>query len=371
MVDKYVDIVSVSVNPAETRGFALALGSLPSKLLAPSLSVLSSVLDCLCDAARYDSRVGKDADAETRRNAVLSLARVCETVGAGSVDENSSGAPLYPAVTLTPQMVGKVYESFLLALEDYNVDRRGDVGSWSRVAAMSGLEHLTYAVVASDGCASTRFNESMCVRVFGGLLKQFSEKLDSVRSHAGGCLSRMLTCTSPAISVVPGKDALIDSLQLNPLAGGSLKSTNWANPVITYRLAMASADVDEFFSYVLSGIIISVGGLGESVSQYSEDALLVWIREKPPVGAPDRPTRVANGKEWKNTQGLVFPQTPHHIAYVALCHQSLFACFDATNESVESSCHSLRLSRSSSIVDASTSSSMCPSLRSVFLSYHA
>ena len=73
VVDNYVNIVNSSINPAETRGFALALGSLPSKLLAPSITVLSSVIDCLINAARHDSRIGKEADAETRRNAVLSL----------------------------------------------------------------------------------------------------------------------------------------------------------------------------------------------------------------------------------------------------------------------------------------------------------
>lgn len=309
VVDKYVGIVSTSINPAETRGFSLALGSLPIQLLAPSLPVLSSVLDCLCKAARYDSRVGYEADAETRRNALLSLSRVCKTVGMGPRGNKSRGLDVcpFPTVAFTAEMVGKVYESFLLALEDYNVDRRGDVGSWSRVAAMSGLECLTYAV---SRCMSSErikndtetgniswLDESICIRVIGGLLKQLSEKLDSVRSHAGGCLSRMLTCTSPSISLVPRKDRLIESLELDPSTDGPQKVANWANPAATYRLVMACADVDEFFSYVLSGMIISVGGLGESVSRYSEEALLAWIQEKSAVCAADRRERVANGKQ--------------------------------------------------------------------------
>jgi hypothetical protein len=302
VIDKYVDIVNTSVNPAETRGFALALGSLPSKLVAPSPSVLSSVLDCLCNAARYDSRAGNEPDAETRRNAVLSITRVCETVGVGS---DSSKDDIFPTVTLSSDMVAKVYESLLLALEDYNVDRRGDVGSWSRVAAMDGLESLTYATAtcveletANGGVANTDiwFDRAMCVRVVGGLLKQFSEKLDSVRSHAGDCLSRMLTSTSPSVPFVPRKDDLLEILQLRPQSDGSLKITNWANPAVTYRMAMDAADINEFFSYVMSGMIISVGGLGESVSRYSEEALLAWMRGNPIAGAVDRPTRVANGK---------------------------------------------------------------------------
>ncbi len=310
VVDKYVDIVSTSVNPAETRGFSLALGSLPNKLLAPSLPVLSSVIGCLCKVARYDSRVGNEADAETRRNALLSLSRVCETVGLGPIGSNSRepNAFPFPTVAFTADMVSKVYESFLLALEDYNADRRGDVGSWSRVAAMRGLEFLMYAISQfmpseqiENGTETGNIpflDESICIRVIGGLLKQLSEKLDSVRSHAGGCLSRMLTSTSPSVSLVPRKDRLIGCLELDPTTDGSQKITNWANPVITYRLVMACADIDEFFPYVLSGMIISVGGLGESVSRYSEEALLAWIRERPAVcaRAAERSERVANGK---------------------------------------------------------------------------
>ena len=36
-----------------------------------------------------------------------------------------------------------IYECFLLALEDYTHDRRGDIGAWVREASMSGLTSLT------------------------------------------------------------------------------------------------------------------------------------------------------------------------------------------------------------------------------------
>lgn len=313
VVDNYVKIVKTSVNPAETRGFALALGSLPSKLLAPSTAVLSSVLDCLVCAARYDAKVGNEADAETRRNAVMSLTRVCETVGLGRSNDADA---VYPTVALTFKMVNKVFDSLLLSLEDYNVDRRGDVGSWSRMAAMSGLELLTYEAVsclasesvlkennagAPNGGSSIAnenhwFDESLCVRVVGGLLKQFAEKLDAVRSHAGECLARILTHTTPSIPFVSQKQQLLESLELLPQSDGTLKITNWANASTTYRMAMSAADVHEFFSFVISGMVISVGGLGESVTTSSEEALLAWVRIGPLSYRNSRVTLLANGK---------------------------------------------------------------------------
>jgi hypothetical protein len=302
VIHKYVNIVSTSINSAETRGFALALGSLPDKLLAPSFTVLSSVLDCLITAARYDTKVSEETDAETRRNAVLSLTQICGTVDIGRVSNDS----VYPTVAMTSKMVGNIFEAFLLSLEDYNIDRRGDVGSWSRVAAMSGLESLTYAAVSSltyesNGGASISsdrpwFDQSMCVRVIGGLLKQFSEKLDSVRSHAGACLCRMLTNASPAIPFVPQKYHLLESLQLTPQADGSLKTTNWANAAVTYRMAMAAGDIHEFFPFIVSGMIISVGGLGESVTKSSQEALLSWVHTGQRIGPDSRAALLADGK---------------------------------------------------------------------------
>lgn len=60
VVEKYINIVNCEDNPAATRGFALALGQLPSKLVAPSVAVLDTVLICLCDASHFEKRVGED-----------------------------------------------------------------------------------------------------------------------------------------------------------------------------------------------------------------------------------------------------------------------------------------------------------------------
>ena len=239
---------------------------------------------------------------------------MCHTVGAlpaeRTRDENS-----FPTVSLTSQMGRQCFEAFLFALDDYNTDRRGDVGSWSRVAAMGGLESLTYMAVRHLNRVSSTapldaedtnggsdkslpwFDESLCVRVIGALFKQLAEKLDSVRAHAGECLSRMLVCTSPTIPFVPSKDHLSEVLRLKPQHDGALNHTNWANAAVTYRMVMAAADVNEFFPHILAGMIISVGGLGESVTKYSEEALLAWVRAKSDVESDNRAQLVADGKK--------------------------------------------------------------------------
>ena len=78
VVDKYTKTARTNINPAATRGFSLALGCLPAKILAPSSKVLDMTLSCLCRISHPRATVGNEKDAETRKNALVSLSRICE-----------------------------------------------------------------------------------------------------------------------------------------------------------------------------------------------------------------------------------------------------------------------------------------------------
>ena len=155
VADKYIGIVRSEDNPAATRGFCLALGHLPAKLLAPSSMVLDSILSCLIGASRKDTLVGNEADAETRRNALLSLVKICTTVGLATNEKNAPNI-----CPLNKCQLERVFESMFEALQDYNTDRRGDVGSWSRMVAIDGIETLAYLAIR----ATTTFPHSCQVR---------------------------------------------------------------------------------------------------------------------------------------------------------------------------------------------------------------
>lgn len=342
IVDKYISIVKTADNPAATRGFSLALGSLPGKLLAPREQVLDSVLDCLCNASRKDCLVGGEGDAETRRNAISSLVNVCKTVGICHVpDQNKTESDSAPVNPLTKQQTLRVFDALLDAMDDYNMDRRGDVGSWSRIAAMNGLETLAFlavrsshsyphssyeatpvsqssaeiesavptflerlalfpekavdvrslnaeTVAKSDG--STIFEESLCLTILSALLKQLGEKLDAVRCQAGECLERLLNSNSPRLPFVPYRRMLIRALNLN----GPAK--NWSNPALTFPLLFCAVNIEGFLEPILSGVVISVGGLTESVSKSSCAALFEWIRQLRNAKATQRIVQMGEGK---------------------------------------------------------------------------
>lgn len=248
----------------------MALGRLPAKLLAPSTVVLDKTLACLCRIARPDATVGNDKDAETRRNALIALSRICETVGIQS--RNSQDECIS---ALTPKQLSHVFSAMFQGLDDYNVERRGDVGSMSRIAAMHGLVSLTQMIAESGETTDAYWDVETSTKLVGGILKQLAEKLDAVRGEAGKCLMGLLYPTNPTgtIKVIPEKQGLMRSLGVV-----DKDDINWANASVSFPIIVKALDIDIYFEFILSGLVISVGCLTQHVSKEAGDALLKWAR---------------------------------------------------------------------------------------------
>jgi hypothetical protein len=278
VVSKYTEIVRKEDNAAATRGYALAIGSLPSKLLAPNMNVLDTVIEALCYASHPKTRVGDAGDAETRKNAVQSLSQLCRTVGLGDRENHDE----YPTVALNTRQVKTIFASFLEGMNDYNTDRRGDVGSWVRIAAMYGAVTLTilassasYSQILPLNYDTMYIDEFICHDVIGSILKQLSEKLDSVRLHAGSCLQKLLLNSDPEIKFIPHREVLIQKFSL----GHELStSVNWAQPSVVFPLLLKAINIESYFFPIFSGLIISMGGLTESVTKSASSSVIDYCR---------------------------------------------------------------------------------------------
>jgi hypothetical protein len=62
---------------------------------------------------------------------------------------------------LSSKQLHDVFEALLKATNDYKTDRRGDVGSWSRIAAMVGLEKLSLLAVKASSHKIPQFSPSI------------------------------------------------------------------------------------------------------------------------------------------------------------------------------------------------------------------
>lgn len=277
VVDQFIQKSRSSENPAVTRGYALALGCLPAKLIAPSKEILARVIDCLRNISNPTSLVGGESDAETRRNALISLKRLVATVGFVS-DQDS----LIPLVTIDENDLERLFEAFQTAMDDYNTDRRGDVGSWCRVSAMEGITELTIAASKSS------WNADECQTTFSValLLKQLAERLDTVRECAGACLTRLLMEEKPNVCLL-AKDRIIDALGIRVL---KCSERHWSNPSLVYPILMNVASIEEgpYFEFLASGIVASVGSLTSDVSKHASMSLVRWMKH----GDIDRRTKM-------------------------------------------------------------------------------
>uniref|UniRef100_A0A8C3W5F8 Tubulin-specific chaperone D n=1 Tax=Catagonus wagneri TaxID=51154 RepID=A0A8C3W5F8_9CETA len=111
-------------------GFALALGALPRFLLKGRLQQVLGGLQAVTHISPEDTGF-----AESRRDALKAITRVCQTVGV-----RAEGAP---DEVVCRENVSQIYRTMLDCLGDYTTDSRGDVGAWVREAAMTGLMELT------------------------------------------------------------------------------------------------------------------------------------------------------------------------------------------------------------------------------------
>ncbi|KAL1546475.1 tubulin-folding cofactor D-like [Salvia divinorum] len=286
IMSRYLEQLS-DPNVAARRGSALALGVLPLELLSRGWK---SVITKLCRSCVIEDNP-EDRDAEARINAVRGLVSVCETLSeAGESCDFFTGEDGF---ALFPLIRNEVMGSLFIALEDYSTDNRGDIGSWVREAAMDGLERCTYILCKrdslnkekssslqlekghnlSDDHFSSYFEASLANNLVGGILKQAVEKMDKLRESAARILQRLLYNKTTFVPHIPHRE-ILEHIVPNE---AELK---WGVPTFSYPRFVQLLQVSCYSKYVVSGLVISIGGLQESLRKASLSALLDYLQNK-------------------------------------------------------------------------------------------
>uniref|UniRef100_A0A1J3H4V5 Tubulin-folding cofactor D n=1 Tax=Noccaea caerulescens TaxID=107243 RepID=A0A1J3H4V5_NOCCA len=270
---KCVDLISKHLkhltdpNVAVRRGSALALGVLPYELL---IAKWKDVVLKLCSACKIEANP-EDRDAEARMNAVKGLTSVCETL-----TQQSASDPENDDLSLFLFIKTEVMEALLKALDDYSVDNRGDVGSWVREAAIHGLEKCTYILCKKIGTGdhnnhnSLLFDSNLATRLIGGIVKQGVEKMDKLRETAAKVLQRILYHKTITIPFIPHREKLEETIP-------NEEGLRWAVPTVSFPRFVQLLGFRCYSKELLSGLVISTGGLQESLQKASFSALLQYM----------------------------------------------------------------------------------------------
>ncbi|AQK64734.1 Tubulin-folding cofactor D [Zea mays] len=275
IISKYVALLD-DPNVAARRGAALALGILPFKFL---MLKWMPVMSKLCSSCTIEDKPD-DPDAEARVNSVRGLISVCETLTA-SFDQLSNGDSLYAYIK------DYVMRALFRALDDYAVDNRGDVGSWVREAAMDALVRCMFILCKRDivalravsatghdselgdmevNASSTAyrlFDSGIAQDLVAGIAKQAVEKIDKIREIAIKTLQRILYHQEHLIPFIPHRELLEEIIPNS----------------VSYPRLVKLLQVSYYSKSVLSGLVISTGGLQESLKKASMSALVGYLQD--------------------------------------------------------------------------------------------
>jgi hypothetical protein len=144
---------------------------------------------------------------------------------------------------------------------------------------MEGFASL--ASVLSNAQDSLFVSLERITEMVGGMLKQLSEQLDTVRQKAGESLERVLMSSFGAAKV-KCHDELIQALELSSQSDEDGEYRAWGDPKHSFRLAMkaSASGENEYFSSVVAGMAVSIGGLTKSVSDAAFAVLVDWLEER-------------------------------------------------------------------------------------------
>eukprot|EP00058_Branchiostoma_floridae_P020621 XP_002606111.1 hypothetical protein BRAFLDRAFT_88021 [Branchiostoma floridae] len=250
--------------------FILALGALPKFMIAGKLKKLLSGLIGATKVTVKDISM-----AEARRDAIKSIISICSTVG---IEKGGS-----PDNVICEDNINSVYDTFLQAMEDYTTDRRGDVGTWVREAAVVGLAEITSQALQVD---ASLIQQEYYEKTIFSVLHQAGEKIDRARVVAGETLLRLLY-HDPPVPYIPHREEL-----LNLFPEKDKETLNWASAAECYPKLMPVLSLKSYTYPVLLGLTVSVGGLTESLEvllEFLQEAFFLqeFLQEKLfPAGIP-------------------------------------------------------------------------------------
>ncbi|KNC46719.1 tubulin-specific chaperone D [Thecamonas trahens ATCC 50062] len=153
------------------------------------------------------------------------------------------------------------------ALDDYTRTEDGDVGSWVRMEAMRGVAAVAEAVAAgaSHGAAfpNSAWNEAVAGRAVARIARQALEKIDRVRELATATLFRIVAMDVPCM-------VWADEFASGVALAGEDASFGVLVPLLLGEPTLCRE--------AMSGLVVSVGDLAQSVAHEASRALLGMAR---------------------------------------------------------------------------------------------
>ncbi|VVD01854.1 unnamed protein product [Leptidea sinapis] len=269
LLEKYChQLANTSVNGLPLRmGFSRAVGSLPKFVLHDHLElVIRSLIGC--------TKVTEQTMqwAEARRDAVLGLTDICQTMGVlGGVE----------------QYLRDIVEALLDCLSEYTIVMCGDIGAWVREASMSGL----VSICRQCAVEAPHLNSAGTVpRVMCGVAQQAVEKIDRTRAHAGRIFTALIY-NDPVVTNIPNHEELKRIFPYEEVdircqkqdenkettVSENLNVVHWLFPGHTMPRFVQLLKYPAYRYHIVKGLIMSAGDLTESLVKHTTESLFSFL----------------------------------------------------------------------------------------------
>ena len=232
---------------ASCRGSIAALASLPLSVMPSSL--LSRVVLAVCDAAKGIVSNSEIVDIESRSTACEALSSLVE-----------SGALVRDAALVEP-----IISALHVSLNDYSVDKRGDIGSLVRESSMSAFFSVLTRILTDTSNSGGQLSGTLAAACISSIFRQCFEKIDRVRAHAGAVSAQLCV--------------MVYVQQAFPICSKVISSQNidWINAATAFSFAVDMLSEQSVRQSLCEGIVVSCGGVGESVARGGWNALKTWL----------------------------------------------------------------------------------------------
>ncbi|XP_011495321.1 PREDICTED: tubulin-specific chaperone D [Ceratosolen solmsi marchali] len=252
IINRYLNNL-FSTNQANRIGFAQAIGYFPVSVLEEKGQDIFKKLIESCDMTKETLLW-----AESRKEAINSLKKLCETLG-------------LPKAEQWKCFLNDLYNCYFNGLADYTNDNRGDIGSWVREAAISAIFSLTNLVYQAG--YSSVLTEELMGKIIGGISQQAVERIDRTRAKAGSTVYALIESELPNIPY----HKELKTLFSNFVDGNDEMYIDWKSESETIPLFIEMLSFPPYISPILRGIIFSMGGLSESLVKYSTMSLQEYL----------------------------------------------------------------------------------------------
>lgn len=279
-ITKLIDRSSKDPNIDATRGCNMLFGGLSKSMLKLlHKTILKSVLSNMVPKDKPND------DAETRKYAVRSQIDMMITLGFDSLE---------------PSLIKEAIDYMYRAIDDYALDKRGDVGSWVREEAMRSLNMLIYQLFyktnqeTRNAVVPDSERQAFFIKYIGAILQQLMEKIDKIRQVAGQVLQSFFKTFDSDMFEFEEKDLLYvifvisdEGVEENTLDSTYLDTRGylnakfnykpWRNPSFVFPQISQLFESKNFSKNILTGIVSSSGGLTESTLKSSLDVLIKYL----------------------------------------------------------------------------------------------